>query len=63
MFEFIVKKFLKIMIQNYFNELKIKGYELSIENDDKSYILKAVIPKTAIEEIVKNIKKGEKTND
>lgn len=63
MFEFIVKKFLKIMIQNYFNDLKIKGYELSVENDDKSYILKAVIPKTVIEEIVKNIKKGEKTND
>lgn len=48
---------LKSLVSKYFNDLKIKGYELSVKLEKETYIINAQLPKTSIDSLINKIKK------
>jgi len=55
---FIVKIFLKSVIEKYFNSLTLNGYKLDIKDSDNNYIIIAEIPKNNINDLYNKMKGG-----
>lgn len=57
---FVIKTALKTLVSNYFNSLKLLGYELKITDDKNSYIINARLPKETVDNLIQKYIKGEK---
>ncbi len=55
---FIVKIFLKSVIEKYFSSLSLKGYKLDIKDSNNNYIIIAEIPKNNINDLYNKMKGG-----